>query len=69
MQETHGAKQVTDIEKYMAENNVTQITFMPETECRDGEGGSFTCAANYSVVIGNNRYFGFTIEEAVRKAQ
>lgn len=60
-----------EIEQYMTENNVTQITFMPETFVSDAfvPEGELHIAAQYSVVIGNNRYFGFTIAEAVEKAQ
>lgn len=61
---------MTDIEKYMADNNVTQITFMPAMPIiNDTNDGFWTDPAKYSVVIGNNRYFGFTIAEAVEKAQ
>lgn len=59
---------MTDIEKYMADNNVTQITFMGEHNIPVANGKEVTLA-RYSVVIGNNRYFGFTIAEAVEKAQ
>jgi hypothetical protein len=45
---------------FIRSHRIAQITFMPESEnFRDG----------WSVVIGNNRYFGDTIEEAVGKAQ
>ena len=62
---------MTDIEKYMAENAIIQITFMPETFVPDVfvPEGELHILAQYSVVIGNNRYFGFTIAEAVEKAQ
>ena len=60
---------MTDIEKYMADNAIIQITFMPEQEYADGNGLPINWPAQYSVVIGNNRYFGFTIAEAVEKAQ
>ena len=59
---------MTDIEKYMADNGIVQITATPETY-HGHEGVEFTHPASYSVVIGNNRYFGFTIAEAVEKAQ
>ena len=60
-----------NIEEYMQANNVTQITFMPESFVPDVfvPEGELNIAAQYSVVIGNNRYFGFTIAEAVEKAQ
>lgn len=58
---------MTDIEKYMADNGIVQITAMPETHHSDPFGDSFKTPASYSVVIGNNRYFGFTIAEAVSK--
>ena len=56
---------MTDIEKYMRKHSITQITEMPEMILGDG----FKTPQQYSVVIGNNRYFGFTIAEAVEKAQ
>jgi hypothetical protein len=55
---------MTDIEKYMADKAIIQITFIP-TQVVLGD----IMPAQYSVVIGNNRYFGFTIAEAVEKAQ
>ncbi len=45
---------------FIRAHRIAQITFMPETAAfREG----------WSVVIGNNRFFGDTIEEAVGKAQ
>ena len=55
---------MTDIEKYMRDNAIVQITVMGEMHFDSG-----TQPLQYSVVIGNNRYFGFTIAEAVEKAQ
>lgn len=59
---------MTDIEKYMRDNNITQITDMSENKVAV-HLDHYVKLASYSVVIGNNRYFGFTIAEAVEKAQ
>ena len=59
---------MTDIEKYMRDNAITQITDMGDPYV-EGEDGNVYKLQTYSVVIGNNRYFGFTIAEAVEKAQ
>lgn len=47
------------VEAYLRANRIAQITFMPETE---------HFAEGFSVVIGNNRYFAATVEDAVAQA-
>lgn len=45
---------------FIRAHSIAQITFMPETaDFREG----------WSVVIGDNRFFGDTVEQAIGKAQ
>ncbi len=50
------AKPLITCAAYIRDNGITQITFMAETD---------DFAEGWSVVIGNNRYFGATLDEAV----
>lgn len=53
-----------DIEQYFALHNITQITALPAEQLDD-----FVYPAGFSVVIGNNRYFGPSIDEAIQQAE
>jgi len=55
---------MTDIEEFMIDNNVTQLTRIWEM---DGDGLQIT--TGWSVVKGNDRYFGASILEALEKAR